>query len=124
MSLAFAIKNPCNQAWSPSPTGAEGCFSKKLFEYGEEKLGRDGRAVSYTTLYRFEPGSQYPAWQMVDGACEIWVLEGALEVNGKSVEAGEWAQLLPNGNNWTLGSSNGCQVLAIVRGQIQLVSQL
>jgi hypothetical protein len=108
--------------WVPSPTGAPGCFGKKVFAYGAEGLGRDGRARDYTTLYRFDAGSRYPAWRIArGGACEIWVLDGILEVNGELVAKDEWVQLLPNEEGWFLGSTSGCQVLAIVRGHIELL---
>jgi len=113
---------PSSPEWAPSPTGAPGCFGKKLFAYGDKGLGRDGRARDYTTLYRFEAGARYPDWRIEEGgACEIWVLEGTLEVNGERIAQGEWVQLLATTEGWSLGSTVGCDVLAVVRGQIELL---
>lgn len=121
MNPTIERKDPANLPWVPSPTKVPGCFGKKLFQYGQEGLGKDGRAESYTTLYRFDPGASYPSWRMIDGVCEIWVLTGTLQVNDERVEAGEWVRLGPNSEGWSLGSSDGCEVLGIVRGQIELI---
>lgn len=120
MSL-FTLISPDNLPWVPSPSGAPGCFSKKLFEYDSESLARDGAKGSYTTLYRFDRNARYPTWRVVEGAVEIGVLRGILDINGSAVGAGQWVQLCQNREGWSVGSGNGCEILAIVRGRIELV---
>lgn len=117
----FVRRSPSSQAWLPSPSGAPGCFSKRLFEYGPEALGRDGAAGSYTTYYRFDPGARYPSWRILEGTVEIGVLRGTLEINGDALSAGEWAQLRGREEGWLLGSIDGCEILAVVRGRIESV---
>lgn len=115
---AFKTVNPANLSWSPRVMG---CFKKLLFEYSSQTLGEDGVAGSYTTMYRFDPGARYPVWRVVEGAVEIAVLQGTLVVNGISVPAGDWVQLRESEAGWTIGSDDGCEVLAIVRGHIERV---
>ena len=112
--------NPDDLDWIASPGGAPGCFSKKLFGYGSEGLGRDAATNSYTTFYRFDRGAEYPTWRAVDGAVEINVLQGILDINGDTVPAGQWVQLGQSHNGWSIGSIDGCQIFAIVRGPIEL----
>lgn len=118
---AYASQKPQDLPWVQSPR-APGCFSKKLFEYGSEALGRDGAANSYTTLYRFDRGAQYPAWRLLGaGAVEIWVLHGILDVDGSSIPSGTWVQLRAREDGWSIGSVDGCEILAILRGRIEVV---
>ena len=119
---AYTSKKPEDIPWVASPSGASGCFSRKLFEYGSEALGRDGAATSYTTLYRFDRGARYPAWRVLKGgAVEIYVLQGTLHVNGSGVPLGTWIQLREHEDGWSIGSVDCCEILAIVRGRIELV---
>lgn len=107
-------------SWKPSPTGASGCYGKKIFNYSAEGLGRDGAADSYTTIYRFDPGASYPPFCVTEGACELGVLEGTLEVNGETFVVNEWTRLPSGKATWTLGSTEGCKVIGIVRGRLTL----
>lgn len=121
MTSPFAVKNPSDMPWVAARV--PGCFSKKLFIYGPANLSRDGSAGSYTTLYRIEAGASYPAWRLVHGSLEIQGLAGTLLINGTELEAGEWVQLLADGQDYLLSSQTGCEILAIVRGDLELVKR-
>lgn len=121
MSL-FAPKNPAELPWIKSEhPGAVGCFSKKLYVYDTANLGRDGSAGSYTTLYRLDAGGAYPPVRVVEGALEITVLQGTLRINSKPLAANMWIQLTPREGAFALESPEGCEILAIMRGQLELV---
>jgi len=109
-----------NLSWKPSPTGAPGCYGKKIFNYSAEGLGRDGAAGSYTTIYRFDPGASYPPFYVTEGVCELGVLEGTLEINDRAFAANEWTRLPSGEATWTLSSTEGCKVVGIVRGRLTL----
>ncbi|GEM_PF-6562617 len=107
--------------WKESPTGAPGCFSRKLFQYTSEGLGRDGFAGPYTTLYRLDAGSTYPLWRMSDGTCLVWVLRGSMELDGEEHSTDTFLEIPRGGDGWQLRSPHGCELLVIVQGRIELV---
>ena len=117
---AMVQRNAAELPWVESVF--PGCFSKKLFEYGSENLGRDGAAGEYTTLYKFDPGARYPAFALSrDGAVELLVLFGSLRVDDSDIREGTWIQLREQDGGWSIGSIDGCELLAIVRGRLELV---
>jgi hypothetical protein len=122
MNSTLAVKNPSEMPWTESPTAA-GCFSKKLFTCGAANLGLDGSAGPYTTFYRLAAGASYPAWRLVNGSLEVQGLVGTLLINGGPLEAGEWVQLLAGDEAVSLSSQTGCEFLAILRGDLELVKR-
>jgi hypothetical protein len=119
MSL-FPSKDPSEMPWNESQhPQAVGCFSKKLYVYDTANLGRDGVAGSYTTLYKIVAGGAYPPIQVIHGALEITVLKGSLQINSKPLATSMWIQLTPSEGTVALSSIDGCEILAIVRGELR-----
>ncbi|MCI0558167.1 MAG: hypothetical protein MN733_06700 [Nitrososphaera sp.] len=121
MQTELSTVNPDELDWDPSPTGTPGCFRKMLFRYSQERLGSDGKAAPYTTLYRFDPNSFYPPIRLFDGSIEVWVLKGTLLINNKEIPQGHWVQLLPqHADAFVFGSVLGAELVAITRSAIEL----
>ena len=114
------VTNPDDIKWSQSRTAPSGCWGKPIYRYDEDRLGNIGRAGPYTTLYRFEPGSFYRPIIVRDQAIEIFVISGVLAIDDVEVGEGSWARILPTVNPIVLGSILGSEIVAIVRGRVEL----
>lgn len=121
MTEYFEIVDPSRLSWQPTPLGVPGCEGKKLWRFSEDGLGSHGRSGPYTTLYRFGSGAAYLPFRVSEGCCEVWVLRGALEVNGREIPEGHWLRLGSGLDQVGMSSSEGCKILAVVRGYLELV---
>lgn len=108
--------------FTPSKTGAKGCWGKMIFNYGEGRLGDKGHADPYTTIYRFDKGAFYPPIRVLIAPMELYVLSGVLTVGDVSVQPGHWARVSEGGDPMVVGSLDGAEIIAIVRGRVEIAN--
>lgn len=114
------VTNPEGIEWSQSRAAPSGCWGKPIYRYDEDRLGNVGRAGPYTTMYKFEANSLYRPIRVVDNAIELFVISGALLIDDIEVAKGKWARVLPSDTPIVVGSVSGAEIIAIVRGHVEL----
>ncbi|NCO37960.1 MAG: hypothetical protein GW892_04595 [Armatimonadetes bacterium] len=100
-ATAMELWDFSEQAWSPSPTEAPGCFSKHFRR-------ADGFKV---VLVRLDAGAEYPAFVVPNGA-DYYVVDGRASLNGTVLSAGSYARV-PSGGTAHARSDAGCVVLCL-----------
>ena len=121
MRTDVEVTNQIDIEWSQSKVAPSGCWGKPIYRYDKDRLGNVGRAGPYTTLYKFEPGSFYRPILVRDQAIEIFVTSGVLVIDDVEVANGKWARVLPGEDPIVIGSALGAEIIAIVRGRVELV---
>jgi len=117
------IIDPDGIEWSQSKTAPSGCWGKPIYRYDEGRLGTIGRAGPYTTQYRFEANSFYRPFRVLGQPVELFVMSGVLRVDEVEVQEGQWARVLPGDAPAVIGSVSGAEIIAIVRGEVELMEK-
>ena len=115
------VVRPAELPWVPSPTGAPGCASKKVWRYGTgTELGRDRWSDAYSCLYSFDRLARYPHYRVASGRCDLGITEGAVSVNDLFFVAGDWIRL-EEGTLVRIVGVEPAVLIGIVDGRLELV---
>lgn len=116
--------DPNDIEWSQSKSAPAGCWGKSIFRYDQGRLGDVGRAGGYTVQYKFEPNSFYRPLRVIGQPVEVFVLSGTLNINDQEISTGQWTRALPVDEPLVFGSVAGAEIIAIVRGEVELAEKV
>lgn len=84
------------------------------------RIDATGRATSF--LLKFDPGASYPFHTHPAGE-ELFVLEGACEIEGATLSAGDYLHTPPGGRH-AVRTTSGCVLFFVVPEEVEIVDPM